>query len=329
MTFFDFLCHICSTYSYGDLKSDNYILSISIIFCLLLSSCVDKIALPDTTDPAMIHIECELSPPFHIKAHVSTTGDLNGKYLPYYPEDAELRLFSQIDEEFIFKYNPDKKYYEVLNGRLRAGFSYTVSAKLKDTTISTAYASNVIPKVVDVDSIDIHSIEEFFNADGSKDIYTTIKVYLPEILTEGTFYRMDFYYRIRHEVIENGQRKFTYDPSLKSTVMETINTGGAAVHPLYHMPGMLIDPSRLDENYFAVTLKSKEPIDEKDLRLSSVHSKLYTLSESYYRYQLASSKQLKIEDKNLIEPVIDYTNIQNGLGYFGSYVIKSDSIVVR
>lgn len=288
---------------------------------------MDKIALPETTAPAKIHIECELSPPFHIKAKLSTTGDLNGNYMPTFPEDASIRLYSEIDEEFVFKYNRDTRLYEVTNGRLRNGLKYSLSAEVKDTSISSVYARTQIPARGSVDSIEVVDIESMNSNTGPSEDLITVKVSLDH--AQGKYFRI--YFDSRYATLEEkvGSSQWIYNPTLQQAKITSIRSGGTAVHNVYHLRGALVDLEYLDDDTFEVILTTDKSALDIDETLKSLHIRLLSVTESYYRYHLALSKQLKLEGRQAIEPVIDYTNINNGYGFIGAYITSSDSVLIR
>ena len=193
-----------------------------------MSSCVDKISLPETTTPAKIHVECELSPPFHIKAKLSTTGDLNGGYLPTFPEDATIRLYSQLDEEFTFTYNPDNQLYEVTNGRLRGDIKYTLSASVKDTSITSVYASTKIPLRGQLDSIEVINMESLNNDAGDKEDFVTLKINL--LKPKNQYFRVYFDARYAKIIGSTNPEQLMYNTQLMSSEIESVVKGGTGVH---------------------------------------------------------------------------------------------------
>lgn len=321
------LCQIYSSYLQPilHLALRSFRIISSIVLCIgMMTSCVDKISLPETVEPAKIIVECELSPPFHIKAKLSTTGDLNGNYIPYFPEDAQLRLYSEIDEEFIFKYNSEKKLYEVTNGKLVSGRSYSLTGKLVDEEITPIFAATSIPGRIKIDSLEVMSSLEA-NSDQpnqSKKASTTIKIYLGE-KAKSSFFHLTLNYKTARSLVD----RIEYQPGLMPVNVDKIEVGGAAVHRLYHKEGLFIDASRLEEN--SITLTTSNSDLNVDEFIKSIYTDLKVVTESYYKYHINLSKQLKAEGNSIIEPVIDYTNIENGHGFFGSFVASKDSFLVR
>ncbi|NNF33012.1 MAG: DUF4249 family protein [Saprospiraceae bacterium] len=309
------------------MKSYSYILTIIVICLTGFTSCVDKIALPETTAPAKIHVECELSPPFHIKAKLSTTGDFNANYLPTFPEDATIRLYSQLDEEFVFKYNSDTRIYEVTNGRLRNGLNYSISAEVKDSSITSVFANTKIPPKGSIDSLEIVNIESINSNTGPSEDLVTVKVNLDQ--ASGKYFRIFFDSRYATLKENVNQSQWIYNPVLQKSEISSIKSGGTSVHDAYHLRGVLVNPEYLDDTSFEVVLKTdKSSLESKEV-LKTLNIRIHSVTESYYRYHLALSKQLKLEGRKAIEPVIDYTNINNGYGFIGAFVASSDSIVVR
>jgi len=309
------------------LKSYSYILSLLVICFTGFTSCVDKIALPETTAPAKIHLECELSPPFHIKAKLSTTGDLNGNYMPTFPEDATIRLFSQIDEEFVFKYNSDSRLYEVTNGRLRNGLKYSISAEVKDSSITSVFANTQIPGRGAIDSVEVVNVESINSNTGPSEDLVTVKVNLDQ--AQGKYFRI--YFDSRYATLEENvnQSQWVYNPTLQQSKIYSVRSGGTAVHNAYHLRGALVDPEYLEDESFEVVLKTdKSSLDSREI-LKTLHIRVLSVTESYYRYHLSLSKQLKLEGRKAIEPVIDYTNINNGYGFIGAFITSSDSVIIR
>jgi len=291
---------------------------------ITLVSCVDTIDIPDPVEPNKIVVECELSPPYHVRAFVATTGNLNGRSQPKFPHDADIRLYSEVDEEFVFKYNEEESVYEVKNGRLRPGFSYLIQANMGDEdNMIPISARTTIPR-----GGKLASSFAQMNNDTDESIIS-VDLELPS--NEHQYYYLNL--DVTSATLEGGERVPTGD--LITSSYDKLISDRNGIHNLEHMPGILIDRSRLLDDKFSIDM-SIDPQESKELIADKVKIDLKAVSDSYYHYQISVSNEVAALEKtsstvdaSVIEPNITYTNIKDGYGYFGAFTTTSDSITIQ
>ncbi len=60
-------------------------------------------------------------------------------------------------------------------------------------------------------------------------------------------------------------------------------------------------------------------VNKKSGQFNAVYVRLYSISESYYSFQISVERMFNNRDNPFSEPSIMYTNVKNGYGYFGAY----------
>ncbi len=304
----------------------NTIYLLILLLSATMVSCVDTYDIPDPLEANKIVVECELSPPYHIKAFVATTGNLNGRQQPKFPFDADIRLYSEIDEEFVFKYNEESELYEVTNGRLRPGFSYVIQANMGDEdNMIPISGKTTIPRGAKVASAQITDV---VSDNGINTL--TVDIELPN--NGQPYYYMHL--NVSTATMENGERVSTGN-TINGDYAKLISDRNA-ISNIIQMPGLLIDAERLLDNKFQIQLDLSDELLSKSEILDKLNIDLKTVSESYYFYQSSVSKELSLQsqtessvDASVIEPNITYTNIDDGYGYFGAFTTTRESITIE
>lgn len=186
---------------------------------------------------------------------------------------------------------------------IRMGVTYTLTAQTSDgghVTATTTVPANVPLEAVKIDSSMI----------GSQKNYSVLASWQN---------RSDTYYRVKGSIRGIGQ----YAP---------INASyGEPETIVFTMPdntfGLLV--ALASDVNLRVSAPISDGIGKKKYRSTLINLSLLQTDAAYYRYHLALDAQLKAAGNPFAEAVIIPTNIQGGLGCFGSYNQSTKTVVLN
>ena len=101
-----------------------------------------------------------------------------------------------------------------------------------------------------------------------------------------------------------------------------------AFHSMVVTKDVLINTSNLKDNKFTSTFSTITSIGNQE-KFEKIYYTFETLTEATYRYHVSKNKQLKADLFGSSEPVINYSNIKNGLGFIGASNGTMDSIALQ
>ena len=111
---------------------------------------------------------------------------------------------------------------------------------------------------------------------------------------------------------------------------DEVITNKNAVHVLQHRDGILIDKSKLeDATDLRFKLKTFASFDVSEVESSYLKCDLRSITEEYYEYHLATSRQSSTNAGPYTLPVTTYTNMANGYGIFATFSTVTDSLLIE
>lgn len=93
--------------------------------------------------------------------------------------------------------------------------------------------------------------------------------------------------------------------------------------------GVLLQDEGWDGTIIDYTLPVRQLHNPAKEKLGKLFVELRAVSEEYYRYFSALSRQQASENSPFVDPVILYDNIDGGQGVFAGFSTSSDSLIVR
>ena len=202
-------------------------------------------------------------------------------------------------------YNTQLAIYSVKAQKLaiRAGGLYTLTAQTPDG--NQVSATTTIPVVVPLKTLTVDS-----TGTASQRNYDVVGMWQD---LSNTYYRVKGSVRgIRKSAPANA----TYGSP--ATISFTTATNS---------PGMLASQSKAGN--LSISASLGDGTFKNQYRSMQISMDLLHVDEAYYRYQVALNRQLRAADNPFAEAVIIPTNIQNGLGCFGSYNQSTMTIVLK
>ncbi|NNE25370.1 MAG: DUF4249 family protein [Saprospiraceae bacterium] len=143
----------------------------------------------------------------------------------------------------------------------------------------------------------------------------------------------NFEIRLKIDVDKTETGYFHLIPSIddqNTLYFDEIITNKNAIHVLQHRDGILIDKSKLnDANDLRFKLKTFGSFDVSEVESSYLKCKLRSVTEEYYEYHLATSRQSSTNAGPYTLPVTTYTNMANGYGIFATFSTVTDSLLIE
>ena len=114
--------------------------------------------------------------------------------------------------------------------------------------------------------------------------------------------------------------------SLQMKLSEIVS-GEKAIYTAHNMNGMLIDASKLGGD-LVVNITNAEEIHVSD-NITDLDLELITITKEAYQFHRSFSKQIASKDVSISEPVISYSNFENGLGLFSGYSSSKETFEIE
>lgn len=270
-----------------------------IYICFLLaflSSCVETIE--PRLDEAYVSelvVNSVVVPGEPVKFFLSTSVPIDSDLVPFRPVNGQAEVYLQDQGgEVVVEYDDEEELWStsrVYNPR--PGYVFELSVELTDSRVAPVTSATFVPVPV--------SILEFQNTTTSAPNGVNYTLNLDIESSDE-----DIHYRLIARDVNTG---------LEIPVLN-VSKGSEAVTRLAQMDGIMINSSALTNGEFEYTIQS-------DVDLSQVKLDLYTVNDEYYRYNVSLSNAYGSNNSPFDEPVARYSNIDSGLGLFGSYSVFS------
>ncbi len=275
-----------------------------ILFLASFASCVDDLGTGQSSEPDKMVVNAEVTPGDHIEFFVSTSVDISTGGQPFRPVKGEA-IFDLTDQdgEVDVEYDEEEKRWRT--NRVyepESGFEYNLSITLPGKDIKKAESFTKVPFAVDITNatLDVSTI-----AQGENQYEVTLELGAPVELPA--------YYRLA---------AFTDEELQNEVEITKVLTNANASENLNHHHGMIIDESKLDGNKITVSLSSS-------VNLEKLYFDFNTVNEDYYKYHVSLSRSSGSAGSPFTEPIVDYSNIQNGIGLFGAYSSSSYELLLK
>lgn len=284
---------------------------------LLYTSCTELE--PVVVNDSALVLESEMSPTSQVRVDLRTTQIQNIGV--EYPKDADIFLSGTGlgNSELGFSYDESKGNYFLRSSsfRVEEGGEYQIRANVPNSTYKTLLAETTVPHKVNVKNVKI--INQQVQTSGHYKSYT----YEAEIeLNENNDNR--FYHIIPSYSINDAS---THSPTGIPKIFQVrdVLDNVTAVYALYNEDGLLIDSEKLSSNTFRIKVSTLDPINTLTQEVGNLNIELRGVNESYYKYYEKKSQQSEVDNSPFGTPVPVFTNIENGLGFFGAYTTTSKS----
>ncbi len=302
------------------------------ILSAFFTACEERVeitSINEETDKLLV--ECELSTSRRIEANLYTIGNFNQLNKLSYPQDAIIRLGIGIDEELPFKYDEKKQVYYIdsLRHMVNPLYKYRLIAFLKDKEDFQINSKRVGIPIAQKFAISSKPIVSSIKSDKGLELRKiAFEAKVPASKgNEKEFYRINVYRKLYKQVLIDGVSQQIYTGK-----QETLDFFGNDEIPLAFTKtefdgSTLFDASRFKDSKFKLNFITKT--FQTGDKIETLYYTLETLDESAYRYLIAKQKTINASQNSLSDPVISYTNLQNGYGFLGASSSVVDSLVIK
>lgn len=294
---------------------------------MVLFACEEPVDLSSIeSESGKILVECELTPGHKAEAKLYTIGDFTQLENINYEENATLKLVSSEDELF-FKYDKSRKIY-VSEHIVNPSYTYVLIGYLENR--QKEIKSNLIslPSAQKLAFSSSPKLKKVINEKGLDQVNISFSAKIPsKVNLEKYYYRIKLERKIFKQVVIQGVPETIY-----SGKTEVLNFLGNDEIPLAFTKSdsdgsILFDASRFGNENINFNFATKSFLAGD--KMENIHYTLETITESTYRYLVSKIKQNNASNSGASDPVINYTNIQNGYGYLGASSPVLDSIVIK
>ncbi|WP_235295920.1 DUF4249 family protein [Portibacter marinus] len=250
----------------------------------------------------------EITPEDKIKVKVNVAPGLNTEDDYFYPKQADAKVVLLKDGKPLddpgFRYlSREKAFVSQGSFRPEPGVEYGLKISLKDdNSISPIVGTTVIP---DPNFISKYLLEKYsteqFNPK-HKNLEVQIRVPLKE--SEHRYFVVKPFFR-------------NADGEREDLLIKEIRSGKNGCYYSKFNEGLLVDTDKISDD-IALTLVNEKFIPVQ-FELEEIHFELVTITGHAYQYYKSYSKQVASQTVSLSEPVISYSNFENGLGLFTGY----------
>lgn len=285
------------------------LLTYSLLGLLVLSSCEQDAYFVVPDGHSKLYAFSEITTDSKIRVEVNTAPGINTSDNFEFPKqsDAQVILFKDgvplADPNFRY-ISREKAFISQGAFTPEAGVEYGLEVSLKDNReIKPIYGSTTIPEAEVIDGVKILNFEESQINTESK--YFSFELDIDFEGSKSPFFVIKPYFLNDHGVEE-------------SLIIKQILSGGKGARPSRFNAGILVDREKL-EGHLRVVLVNKNHV-KLDLKIyDNIFFEIQTITEHAYAYFKALSRQVDAQSAVVAEPVISYTNFENGLGLFTGY----------
>lgn len=274
---------------------------------LLFSSCEQDAFFDVENGHTKLYAFSEITTSDKIKVVVNVAPGLNTDDKYFYPKQADAQVTLLKDGKVLedpgFRYiSREKAFISQGSFRPEPGVEYGLHISLKkDTEIESITASTIIPQPNFIDKYLLETYNTTQVNKDSKELEINLDVALNE--TEHRYFIMKPFFRN-----DLGERE--------NLLVKEVREGKEGCYNS-SFSGLLVNSAKVQGD-ISLTLVSEHlvPINSD---ISEINFELLTITEDAYNYYRSFAKQMVAQSVSLAEPVISYSNFENGLGLFTGF----------
>ncbi len=308
--------------------------SLTITFLLVaigMSSCVNKVSIPDDVRPTLVIDLQMLRGSDNILAKVHTTNNLNGSYPIEKPGDVFIQVQDVNSDNFIdFIYNEETKVYDYIGSEtfLIPNKQLRLKAEIYGSDIPKIRAFSTVPKWNEIVDTELVSSRIYKDSEGLEFWQGTIKFNFENLNTnESLFYQLKLNEKLQTKSIENEEVVYTSIlPDATPFTIVSVTSGQFAVKELVNEEGLWIDLDKMDDEFFEIEIRSNYPIELENQTSDNLFSEVVSITEDHYNYYLGLNNIETSSNSLFSEQGLYRTNIEKGFGIFSTCVTKNVEI---
>lgn len=292
--------------SYRLLKKLTYILLISFVW---FTSCETPFDPGDIDQERKFHIQCELTPGEIPTAYIHVTGNVDRTEPISRPkEDIDVDLNGDR-----VSYSPSLEAFIISSYTIEEGQEYTIDIFDTENNYGApaASATTVVPFVTEIDSVVI--TDDLYNQVGNE-VVRMIEVDIEiEEPADGNHYFQIIPQILNPSLLNEGTEEYM---AIESKKIQILSDETAFVKYI-HKNGIFLDIDRLETNTVKLRLEYTALVDVYDL-VDHVLFSINTITDETMMFHDQSDREVSLSSLQLDEPITASTNVENGLGLFGS-----------
>lgn len=300
-----------------------------------MQSCVDSIPIPNQEVDAKIVFESDISSSKGFSAKISTSADFEDIDAIGHPEDLFVSIkLGPEDDGFTMFYSEDCQCYQDLLRKPKLNQLYILEAYKEGSDIyepiSATMKLPVSSAVAEMEAIRSTQL------DGSTSLQA--KLSLEGQANTGNFFHIIPYRKVTEIFINSDneeEERYVYNNNgtheIEYLELKDFDNNNLYLEPHYTKPGFLVDfkNEEVSSNPLNLLLHTDTVLDYEKEALTKLFFEVRSVTESYYRYEVYQSRKLSSLEDGIVEAPIIFSNIANGLGYFGGYSTTIDSVLVQ
>lgn len=247
----------------------------------------------------------EISPNDKVVVNINTSIGVNSDDYFYYPKqsEAEIKLFeSGVElEELRFRYSISDGAF-VSQGKFRpvAGLEYAISVRLKNNDeIKPIFGKTIIPNYEELSEVNVFEYIETATIDNFKKFSISADINFSNLNNN--------YFILKPKYIEESGE-------MANLSLTKILKGAEGAKFSNCVNGILVNTIKTNGK-LSIQLESSDSIASNH-QINFVDFELISITEEAYNYYKAFSVQIQAQSSILSEPVISFSNFENGLGLF-------------
>ncbi|WP_235294942.1 DUF4249 family protein [Portibacter lacus] len=282
-------------------------LTIFLFALLLFSSCEQDAFFTVPDGDSKLFAFSEISTKEKVKVFVNTAVGINTDDSFIYPKQSDAEVILMIDgvalEDPGFRYISSEGAF-VSQGAFRpeAGINYGLKVILSENNrINPILGNTMIPIPDTLKVVKVKSLKEQFLAYNMKDFVASFNIGFDDM--ENGLYILRAYFD------NNGVKE--------NLLVRDINQEGEGAYISNYNKGVLINKDKLTDE-LTIEFTNRKNVDG-DLLIDEIQFELLSITSDAYNYYKSFAKQVASQSAGIAEPVISYTNFENGLGLFTGY----------
>jgi hypothetical protein len=302
------------------------ILSVMLFLFFVQATCERPVDLDLAVPNPELVLVCTFAPGQAIQASLSTTRPAIFPNQTTYVNDAAINLFS--DEQHLEQLSLQSASFNrppFFKSSHLADNQGTYRIEVEAEGYPRVKATTTVPQAVPIRRLQANMVG-FSPVSSPQEVinYYHIRVSFDDPANLSNFYHLRFMQEIREFVIgESGDTSFTRSRLEQISFGPAINNNTITA---YLDDGVLFEDTSFDGKTVSFSFPVQTNLFLRQEIPGHLYVELRTVSEPYYRFYSSLARQQNSPGEPYAEPVIVYSNIENGKGLFAAYNVSKDSI---
>lgn len=203
------------------------------------------------------------------------------------------------------------------------GTTYELRARAPGLPMVTA--TSALPKAVELTNFKLRNVEKTTTFQGDRATYNySLDISLQDPLPSGNQYHL----LIKQQKLAMAEGDGRPSETSIDQPQVIAVTRASTTLENYHRGGFLFDDSEQNGQQLNYTFQFQTSTSNINEKLGKLYVELRTVSEDYYLFNQSISNAFQSSGEPVDQPVIIYSNVENGFGIFAGYSVVKDSLDV-